>query len=105
MTYTLNLLRHMPDSGVTGEIYVPPSFRERVVDEHLNRGVLQDVDLSTLGSFKRLFWEQVNWRHCHVNGMHAQESVSDVFQAAAVTLSHTVNASVRNRLNWDLLSK
>lgn len=77
VTYTLNLLRHMPDSGVTGEIYVPPSFRERVVDEHLNRGVLQDVDLSTLGSFKRLIWEQVNWRRI------VRESGADVLYSSA----------------------
>ena len=45
------------------------------------------------------------YRHCHINRRRARESVLAVFQAAAVALSHTVNASVRNRLNRDLLSK
>jgi glycosyltransferase involved in cell wall biosynthesis len=67
----------MPDSGVTGEIYAPPSFRQRVVDERLNQGALRDVDLSNLGSFKRLFWEQVNWRRI------VKESGADVLYSSA----------------------
>ena len=77
VTYTLNLLRHMSNSGFTGEIYVPPSFRERIDDERLDRSGLRDVDLLNLGSFKRLFWEQVNWRRI------VTESGADVLYSSA----------------------
>lgn len=61
-TYTLNLVRHMRKSGLSGKVYVPPAFLERV-DETDGAGVtLLDVDLSDLGSIRRLFWEQLNWR-------------------------------------------
>ena len=43
--------------------------------------------------------------HCHVNRQDTQGSVSAVFQAATLAFSQTPNASVRNRLNVDLLSK
>jgi glycosyltransferase involved in cell wall biosynthesis len=62
VTYTLNLVRHMRKSGLTGRVYVPPTFMKRI-DEKEGHGVdLVDVDLSGLGSLKRLFWEQLNWR-------------------------------------------
>ena len=43
--------------------------------------------------------------HCHINRMHARKSVSASYQAAAVAVFQTSNASVRNPLNMDLLSK
>jgi glycosyltransferase involved in cell wall biosynthesis len=62
VTYTLNLVHHMRKSGLTGKVYVPLTFLERV-DQKEGDGVsLIDVDLSRLGSIKRLFWEQLNWR-------------------------------------------
>ena len=61
-TYTLNLVRHMRKSGLTGKVYVPLAFLERV-DQKEGSGVsLIDVDLSRLGSLRRLFWEQLSWR-------------------------------------------
>lgn len=62
VTYTLNLIRHMRKSGLSGKVYVPPAFLERM-NEYDRDGVkLMEVDLSRLGSIKRLFWEQLNWR-------------------------------------------
>ena len=46
--------------------------------------------------------------HCHVNRRQPQRTASTPFQAAALALSHTLNASDRNRLNvglQELLSK
>ncbi|CAN0512540.1 unnamed protein product, partial [Laminaria digitata] len=52
----------MRKSGLTGKVYVPHTFMERV-DELDTGGVrLLDIDLSGLRSLKRLFWEQFNWR-------------------------------------------
>ncbi|MFT5485946.1 MAG: glycosyltransferase involved in cell wall biosynthesis [Paracoccaceae bacterium] len=62
VTYTLNLIRHMRKSGLTGKVYVPPPFLARV-EEKTGDGVnVLDVNLSGLGGIKRLFWEQLNWR-------------------------------------------
>lgn len=62
VTYTLNLVRHMRKSGLSGKVYVPRPFME-LVDEPEGAGVtLLDVDLSDLGSIRRLFWEQFSWR-------------------------------------------
>ena len=62
VTYTLNLVRHMRKAGLSGKVYVPPGFLERM-DQKAGDGVdLVDVDLSGLVSLKRLFWEQLNWR-------------------------------------------
>ncbi|CAN0465066.1 unnamed protein product, partial [Discosporangium mesarthrocarpum] len=62
VTYTLNLIRHMRKSGLSGKVYVPPAFLERM-DEYDRDGVkLIKVDLSRIGSLRRLFWEQLNWR-------------------------------------------
>ena len=44
-------------------------------------------------------------RHCHVNCMRAQRTISMPFQAAALALSHMLNASARSRLKVGLLSK
>ncbi len=44
-------------------------------------------------------------RHCHVNRVGAQRPAWIPFQAAALALSHTLNASFRNRLNVSLLHK
>ena len=43
--------------------------------------------------------------HCHVNRRWLQKTAWMPFQVAALALSHSSNASVRNRLNRDLLSK
>ena len=43
--------------------------------------------------------------HCHVNHVGAQRPAWIPFQAAALVLSHTLNASFRNRLNVSLLHK
>jgi hypothetical protein len=43
--------------------------------------------------------------HCHINRRRARESVSSSYQAAAAAAFQTLNASIRNRLNTDLLSK
>ena len=43
--------------------------------------------------------------HCHVNHVGAQRPAWIPFQAAALVLSHTLNASFRNRLNVNLLRK
>ena len=43
--------------------------------------------------------------HCHVNRVGAQRPAWIPFQAAALALSHTLNASFRNRLNVSLLHK
>ena len=45
------------------------------------------------------------WRHCHVNWRRQQRTASMPFQAAALAQSHTLKASVRNRLNVDRSSK
>ena len=44
-------------------------------------------------------------KHCHVNRWRAQESESAANQTIAAAVFHTLNASVRNRLNVGLLSK
>ena len=46
-----------------------------------------------------------NGRHCHVNRVGPQRPAWIPFQAAALALSHTLNASFRNRLNVSLLHK
>ena len=43
--------------------------------------------------------------HCHVNRVGPQRPAWIPFQAAALALSHTLNASFRNRLNVSLLRK
>ena len=58
--------------------------------------------LQLMGSGNQL---QQAGTHCHVNRRHARESVSATFQTTAVAVFHALNASVRNRLNRDLLSK
>ena len=62
VTYTLNLIRHMRKSDLTGRIYVPPPFFDRVDEKERDGVSLVNVNLSGLGSLKRLFWEQLNWR-------------------------------------------
>lgn len=62
VTYTLNLIRHMRKSDLTGRIYVPPPFFDRVDEKERDEVSLVNVNLSGLGSLKRLFWEQLNWR-------------------------------------------
>ena len=49
--------------------------------------------------------EMVKPRHCHVNRVEPQRPAWIPFQAAALAVSHTVNASFRNRLNVSLLHK
>ena len=44
-------------------------------------------------------------RHCHVNRVEPQRPAWIPFQAAALAVSHTLNASFRNRLNVSLLHK
>ena len=44
-------------------------------------------------------------RHCHVNRVGPQRPAGVPFQAAALALSHTLNASFRNRLKVSLLHK
>ena len=44
-------------------------------------------------------------RHCHVNRVEPQSPAWIPFQAAALAVSHTLNASFRNRLNVSLLHK
>ena len=62
VTYTLNLVRYMRKAGLSGTVYVPPAFLERM-GQKVGDGVdIVDVDLSGLASLKRLFWEQLNWR-------------------------------------------
>ena len=43
--------------------------------------------------------------HCHVNRVGPQRPAWIPFQATALALSHTLNASFRNRLNVSLLHK
>ena len=43
--------------------------------------------------------------HCHVNRVGPQRPAWIPFQAAPLALSHTLNASFRNRLNVSLLHK
>ena len=43
--------------------------------------------------------------HCHVNRVEPQRPAWIPFQAAALAVSHTLNASFRNRLNMSLLHK
>ena len=43
--------------------------------------------------------------HCHVNRVGPQRPAWIPFQAAALALSHTLNASFRNRLNVSPLHK
>ena len=62
VTYTLNLIRHMRKSGLTGKVYVPLPFFDRVDEKERDGVSLVNVNLSGLGSLKRLFWEQLNWR-------------------------------------------
>lgn len=62
VTYTINLVRHMRKSGFRGKVYVPSSFLERVDARDADGVTLLDVNLLNLGSLKRLFWEQMNWR-------------------------------------------
>ena len=47
----------------------------------------------------------VQARHCHVNRVGPQRPAWIPFQAAALAVSHTLNASFRNRLNVSLLHK
>ena len=49
--------------------------------------------------------EDVHHGHCHVNRVGPQRPAWIPFQAAALALSHTLNASFRNRLNVSLLHK
>ena len=49
--------------------------------------------------------QEVMEGHCHVNQRPPQGTASRSFQAAALALSHTLNASARSRLNVSLLSK
>lgn len=77
VTYTLNLIRHMRRSGLAGDVYVPLAFLERV-DQKEGSGVsLIDVDLSRLGSLRRLFWEQLSWRRI------VRDSGADVLYSSA----------------------
>ncbi len=46
-----------------------------------------------------------SYRHCHVNRVGPQRPAWIPFQAAALALSHRLNASFRNRLNVSLLHK
>ncbi|MBT6286071.1 MAG: glycosyltransferase, partial [Rhodospirillaceae bacterium] len=62
VTYTLNLIRHMRKSGLTGKVYVPLPFFDRVDEKERDGVSLVNVNLSGMGSLKRLFWEQLNWR-------------------------------------------
>lgn len=62
VTYTLNLIRHMRKSGLTGKVYVPPAFFERIDEKDRDGVKLLNFDLSGLGSLRRLVWEQLNWR-------------------------------------------
>ena len=49
--------------------------------------------------------KQILTGHCHVNRIGPQRPAGIPFQAAALALSHTLNASFRNRLNVSLLHK
>ena len=53
----------------------------------------------------RSIFETVILGHCHVNRRLPQRTASTPFQIAALALAHSLNASVRNRLNVGLLSK
>ena len=46
-----------------------------------------------------------HFRHCHVNRVGPKRPAWIPFQAAALALSHRLNASFRNRLNVNLLHK
>ena len=55
--------------------------------------------------YKRINGPYTLYRHCHVNRVGPQRPAWIPFQAAALALSHTLNASFRNRLNVSLLHK
>ena len=75
------------------------------------RGPLDEVEIqqwkegaAPLGEAGKLGALLVQW-HCHVKGVGPQRPAWIPFQAAALAVSHTLNASFRNRLNVNLLRK
>ena len=57
------------------------------------------------GGDNKLPYGNMPSRHCHVNRVEPQRPAWIPFQAAALAVSHTLNASFRNRLNVSLLHK
>ena len=86
---------------------VPPNLQ---VDQRLQPLIY--LSSSTLEAVKRPLREygyntgiQSGTGHCHVNRVEPQRPAWIPFQAAALAVSHTLNASFRNRLNVSLLHK
>ena len=115
------LKRRLKEAGLP-EIITPHSFRVMVVTDLLGQNVpmedvavpgraLQSPDHPDLRSPQASGDPQhrrahlgVRNGHCHVNRVGPQRPAWIPFQAAALALSHTLNASFRNRLNVNLFA-
>ena len=98
---------------------VPASVREALLwipsdISSLERNyLLADDNLDLIGTRRRpenrlglaLHIALLRHRHCHANRVGPQRPAWIPFQAAALAVSHTLNASFRNRLNLSLLHK
>ena len=81
-------------------------FWERQHERFGKRSLSPKIGNSLFGSHPRDRVRAENLRgHCHVNRVGPQRPAWIPFQAAALALSHTLNASFRNRLNVSLLRK
>ena len=74
--------------------------------EAFTRQPISQLDCNTVGiSRAQGAGGSLHEGHCHVNRVGPQRPAWIPLQAAALALSHTLNASFRNRLNVNLLRK
>ena len=69
------------------------------------RQIMAGLEGLRVGNAAAVSREALIARHCHVNRVEPQRPAWIPFQAAALAVSHTLNASFRNRLNVSLLHK
>ena len=79
-------------------IRIPVRIRTKGGIEYFYGGALPEISDGTIGDL-------VVPGHCHVNRVGPRRPAWIPFQAAALALSHTLNASFRNRLNVNLSRK
>ena len=85
-----------------------PTLEKRLLPPWLAYCLLTIVFWGLWGIQSKVILEEISPlsnRHCHVNRVGPQKPAWIPFQAAALALSHTLNASFRNRLNVSLLHK
>ena len=78
---------------------------ERVSEEDILRGHFDATRRRFAASDGPILVLHDTTGHCHVNRRWRQRITMTPFQAAALAWSHTLKASVRNRLSVDRLSK